>query len=979
MSNKDIRICFIVFQIIYLIFVESKTYETDRKESNEFLNTKFSFRSKYEQSRETIEITRESCLDEYRQQQKLSHRRQALSPVCAQYCTETMDCEEEKEQLACVNPLYPSWPTRTLKYTKKFERICYIRITEVLRYESAEQLCRKHGLELAVIDNMPLLERLKQMNMFNTTCKGQCPETRGYYIGLKRQMDRDGLSESKWIWSNNVTWMQNKTDCEDEYTNTSFTNANFLCYTGLDGQKKVTVWNIGEPNNYRSSIVDAGEQCVEIIARPDKNGSYEQIGRLNDIRCIKPALGVICQTNDLKPVNTKRFESFATIVGFNETEVERDEETQNKTEGIDLVNNLLSSFDGSIAMNLNAVAKMTAGLEGLLALSSFTNKQANNVFNVIDQLIDITGQINVEDDSLKEVTNKLLHFLDLFAAKIEIDDKDEQSTSFHYENMDTVLVNLNLDQQIQENNDNGWFTLKSNTSDGHPNTITQLNIQALQAYAESTDNYRIIETVFSNFNLFPQLNRKNGSTSKQLLGMPISYQLANWTTIKIDEDLIRFQIRVSTEIQTRNISCIYWSFDENNGSWIEDDGCRFVGYTNDYAQCYCNHLTHFALLLLPESEQFIEPLSTIEEFILLFVTYLGIGLSIFGLVITLITYLLFRRSKKNYLHYSLFMLCVSILCVNCLYIPFSLTKPEIGRYNYCNIVGFLFHYFIISSFMWMLIMASIQYMYFVQIFNTHISHFVTKTTLFGWILPLMFPILVVSIGINGGYKGQTRCWIHDEILRYITFLAPISIIVLCNLILFIIILKSLFRRDPDFLTHQNNRSKLQMSAAVCCFVSIGCTWAFGILVLIRPSFIHQLIFCISNSLQGFLIFIFHVYLSKPKRDLWKTFFIQRGLHQRSNLSDIHAEHSSASDSSAKNFSGLSHPMKIRTTATSANNQSSEGISTTNRSYPDHDRNILLTPERLQPGRIAHLVLHPQPDFLYDRIRRAKMDTNNHYA
>lgn len=167
------------------------------------------------------------------------------------------------------------------------------------------------------------------------------------------------------------------------------------------------------------------------------------------------------------------------------------------------------------------------------------------------------------------------------------------------------------------------------------------------------------------------------------------------------------------------------------------------------------------------------------------------------------------------------MLCLSILCVNCLYIPFSLAKPEIRQFNYCNIVGFLFHYFMLTSFTWMLVIGSIQYMYFVRIFNTHVSHFITKSTIFGWIFPLMFPILVVSIGINGGYRSETRCWIRDEILQYVTFLAPISVIVLCNLTLFIIILFSLCRRNPSVLANQSNRSKTQMSAAICCFVSIG--------------------------------------------------------------------------------------------------------------------------------------------------------------
>ena len=34
---------------------------------------------------------------------------------------------------------------------------------------------------------------------------------------------------------------------------------------------------------------------------------------------------------------------------------------------------------------------------------------------------------------------------------------------------------------------------------------------------------------------------------------------------------------------------------------MTDDGCRFMGYVDDYAQCHCNHLTHFALLMVSRS------------------------------------------------------------------------------------------------------------------------------------------------------------------------------------------------------------------------------------------------------------------------------------------------------------------------------------------------------------------------------------------
>lgn len=45
-------------------------------------------------------------------------------------------------------------------------------------------------------------------------------------------------------------------------------------------------------------------------------------------------------------------------------------------------------------------------LESLLNLPVFTLGQASNVLNVVDQLVNVTGQIDVQPDSLKSVTNK---------------------------------------------------------------------------------------------------------------------------------------------------------------------------------------------------------------------------------------------------------------------------------------------------------------------------------------------------------------------------------------------------------------------------------------------------------------------------------------------------------------------------------------------------------------------------------------------
>lgn len=47
--------------------------------------------------------------------------------------------------------------------------MCYIRITEILRSERAEQMCRDHGYEPAIIDNIQLFDKLKELNMCKTS------------------------------------------------------------------------------------------------------------------------------------------------------------------------------------------------------------------------------------------------------------------------------------------------------------------------------------------------------------------------------------------------------------------------------------------------------------------------------------------------------------------------------------------------------------------------------------------------------------------------------------------------------------------------------------------------------------------------------------------------------------------------------------------------------------------------------------------
>ena len=168
------------------------------------------------------------------------------------------------------------------------------------------------------------------------------------------------------------------------------------------------------------------------------------------------------------------------------------------------------------------------------------------------------------------------------------------------------------------------------------------------------------------------------------------------------------------------------------------------------------------------------------------------------------------------------MLCVSIFIVDLLYIPFHLNKP--GSYLsdlLCTLFGFLFHYFFLSSFMWMFIISIVQYFHFVRVFNSHVSFFFVKTAFIAWILPLVFPSIVLLADYDRAYLGNGRCWIENGYLLYGTFAFPIVLILISNSILFGLILRSICRHNTTIANQEKNQSKLQLGAALCCFVCMG--------------------------------------------------------------------------------------------------------------------------------------------------------------
>ena len=74
--------------------------------------------------------------------------------------------------------------------------------------------------------------------------------------------------------------------------------------------------------------------------------------------------------------------------------------------------------------------------------------------------------------------------------------------------------------------------------------MIQFNMQTLRKQLESIDNLHVVETIFSNFNLFPIMNNTN-EINHPLIGLPISHLITNLRMMKNSGALVRIRISAS--------------------------------------------------------------------------------------------------------------------------------------------------------------------------------------------------------------------------------------------------------------------------------------------------------------------------------------------------------------------------------------------------------------------------------------------------
>lgn len=323
---------------------------------------------------------------------------------------------------------------------------------------------------------------------------------------------------------------------------------------------------------------------------------------------------------------------------------------------------------------------------------------------------------------------------------------------------------------------------------------------------------------------------------------------------------------------TNNIAAgTYWPLD-NRRSW-SPSGIQHVANSTHVVQFSATHLTNFAYIVR-DNIQF----SAQDSAALFVVTVVGSALSLTGIVGIFLTALRFSKWRSKASNQLLLQLSAAIAGMLLLFL-FADNRLALANREVCITMGAVLHYMVLVTFMWMLVMAYLQFMRYVVVFvQMRSDRYVLKLSCVGWLVP-MVPVGVVLLvnpnlylplvdSVDGADSRSdadgSMCYPTGYAL-YGGLLAPIGVIIVCNVLVFVSVIYNVLQ------VQMTNRSIVlaQLRVSSFLFFLLGLTWIFGFFSRGEgPSLLFAYLFCATATLQGLVLFVYFVLLEPGTRQMW---------------------------------------------------------------------------------------------------------------
>ncbi|XP_075715628.1 adhesion G protein-coupled receptor E1-like [Rhinoderma darwinii] len=374
---------------------------------------------------------------------------------------------------------------------------------------------------------------------------------------------------------------------------------------------------------------------------------------------------------------------------------------------------------------------------------------------------------------------------------------------------------------------------------------------------ESKLNKNVLHNISGNDNDMAIVNSRvvTGATTNNLTS-PVTFRLAHIQELK----------------PSHNLTCVFW--DPKKNDWSPDGCTTEYSESNDtHTTCSCNHFSSFAVLMAPLG------LETMQENpILTIVSKVGLSLSVFCLVLSLLTFILCRSLRSAH------MSVLTAMC-SCLFLGqvlFLVGFQQTGYKILCMVIAGGLHFLFLCAFCWMSIESVLLFM---TVRNLRAVNYMTsRKSNFPVMCLLGFGVPALVVGISAsiepnGYGTKNYCWLKPNSAIW-SFLGPVAVFIITNttLLVFMAILlrKRLATLNTNVSTLKNSR--LLMFKAMAQLFILGCTWGIGFFQFGNSSLVISYIFTICNSLQGVYIFLVHCMFNTQVRQEYRKHFCRSPKH-----------------------------------------------------------------------------------------------------
>ncbi|XP_018423541.1 PREDICTED: adhesion G protein-coupled receptor F5-like [Nanorana parkeri] len=523
--------------------------------------------------------------------------------------------------------------------------------------------------------------------------------------------------------------------------------------------------------------------------------------------------------------------------------------------------NVQDVLNGTAVQVQQSLSELLSNISITATSEKETIQNSSKTLELMVTIISSVGNTNVTVD--KTMMKFFMETVDVVVDKPSAWEKVSNQSATILNSVETFAKNLNFTDTI---------SIKNESANKNIQLFGQIMSKATD-YNGAFSFQNVTGSVFIDKNKWPGI-----SSSVITIAYSTMKDILPKDSKKVVNGLVMSTILGNSSIIDGKTLTISMSFKKSNASLVAPDcvwfdlekniwnnsGCE-PSDENGTITCSCNHLTSFSVLMGdPDPAGFVE-----------LITYIGVGISLACLVITLLIEALVWTSviknKTSYVrHVCLVNIAVTLLVADIWFIIGAALEKTKDK-SACKAAAFFSFFFYLSLFFWMLTTGLILFYRLI-----YILHDMSRKTmmiiafLLGYGCPLLITIITVaSTEPRKRFISDKFCWLdYGNDRPFLAFVVPALTIVFINMLILLVVIFKLMRPTVGEKPGREERQVLIVIAKTMAVLTplLGTTWGFGLGVVADPTNkVFNAIFSALNSFQGLFILVSTVLLDQKVR------------------------------------------------------------------------------------------------------------------